>query len=94
MKLFNFLCWYYEDFKVVESLENSRVDSNLTTTTQVSVENQKELGSLPLLLVLEMQMAYLPDARKIKTTLIQVYYLFQEGAFSYLKTFFCSAVYF
>ena len=34
MKLFNFLCWYYEQFKVVESLENSRVDSNLTTTTK------------------------------------------------------------
>ena len=76
MKLFNFLCWYYEQFKVVESPENSRVDSNLTTTTQVSVENQKELRSLPLLLAIEMQMAYLPDAKKIETTLIQVYYLF------------------
>ena len=76
MKLFNFLCWYYEQFNVVESLENSRVDSNLTTRTQVSVENQKELRSLPLLLVNEMQMAYLPDARKIETTLIHVYYLF------------------
>ena len=74
MKSFNFLCWYYEQFNVVESLENSRVDSNLTTRTQVSVENQKELRSLPLLLVIEMQMAYLPDARKKETTLIQVYY--------------------
>ena len=76
MKLFNFLCWYYEQFKVVESLESSLVDSNLTTTTQVSVENQKELRSLPLLLVIEVQMAYLPDAGKIETTLIQVYYSF------------------
>ena len=76
MKLFNFLCWYCKQFKVVESLENSWVDSNLTTTTQVSVENQKELRSLPLLLVIEMQMAYLPDARKIERKLIQVYYLF------------------
>ena len=75
MKLFIFLCWYYEQFKVVESLENSRVDSNLATTTQVSVENQKELRFLPLLLVIEMQMAYLPDAKKIETTLIQMYYL-------------------
>ena len=74
MKLFNFLCWYYEQLRVVESLENSPVDSNLTTTKQVSVENQKELRSLPLLLVIEMQMAYLPDARKKETTLIQVYY--------------------
>ena len=76
MKLFNFLCWYYEQFKVVETLESSLVDSNLTTTTQVSVENQKELRSLPLLLVIEVQMAYLPDAGKIETTLIQVYYSF------------------
>ena len=76
MKLFNFLCWYYEQLRVVESLENSPVDSNLTTTKQVSVENQKELRSLPLLLVIEMQMAYLPDARKIERTLIQVYYSF------------------
>ena len=76
MKLFNFLCWYYEQFKVVETLESSLVDSNLTTTTQVSVENQKELRSLPLLLVIEVQMAYLPDAGKIERTLIQVYYSF------------------
>ena len=68
------MCWYYEQLRVVESLENSPVDSNLTTTKQVSVENQKELRSLPLLLVIEMQMAYLPDARKKETTLIQVYY--------------------
>ena len=76
MKLFNFLCGYCEQFKVVESLENSRVDSNLKTTTQVSVENQKEMRSLPLLLVTEMQMVYFPVARKLETTLIQVYYLF------------------
>ena len=47
MKLFNFLCSCYEQFKVVESFENSRVDSNLTTTTLVSVEIQKKLRALP-----------------------------------------------
>ena len=47
------------------------------------------MRSLPLLLVIKLQMAYLPGARKIETTLIQVYYLFKEGAFSYLKKTFC-----
>ena len=61
MKLFNFLCWYYEQFKVVESLENSRVDSNLATTTLVSVEIQKELRALPLLRVTLFPLAYFPD---------------------------------
>ena len=60
MKLFNFLCSCYEQFKVVESFENSRVDSNLTTTT-LSVEIQKKLRALPLLLVTAMPLAYFPD---------------------------------
>ena len=61
MKLFNFLCSCYEQFKVVESFENSRVDSNLTTATLVSVEIQKKLRALPLLLVTAMPPAHFPD---------------------------------
>ena len=61
MKLFNFLCSCYEQLKVVESFENSRVDSNSTTTTLVSVEIQKKLRALPLLLVTAMPLAYFPD---------------------------------
>ena len=64
MKLFNFLCSCYEQFKVVESFENSRVDSNLTTATLVSVEIQKKLRALPLLLVTAMPPAHFPDCLK------------------------------
>ena len=40
------------------------------TSTLVSVEIQWELKALPLLLLsIERQIAYLPDARKIQTTL-------------------------
>ena len=73
MKLFIFLGRYYAQFnKFLVSRENSRVtcNSNLMTSTLVSVEIQWELKALPLLLLsIERQIAYLPDARKIQTTL-------------------------
>ena len=73
MKLFIFLGRYYAQFnKILISRENSRVtcNSNLMTSTLVSVEIQWELKALPLLLLsIERQIAYLPDARKIQTTL-------------------------
>ena len=73
MKLFIFLGRYYAQFnKFLISRENSRVkcNSNLMTSTLVSVEIQWELKALPLLLLsIERQIAYLPDARKIQTTL-------------------------
>ena len=73
MKLFIFLGRYYAQFnKFLISRENSRVtcNSNLMTSTLVSVEIQRELKALPLLLLsIERQIAYLPDARKIQTTL-------------------------
>ena len=73
MKLFMFLGRYYAQFnKFLISRENSRVtcNSNLMTSTLVSVEIQWELKALPLLLLsIERQIAYLPDARKIQTTL-------------------------
>ena len=73
MKLFIFLGRYYAQFnKFLISHENSRVtcNSNLMTSTLVSVEIQWELKALPLLLLsIERQIAYLPDARKIQTTL-------------------------
>ena len=73
MKLFIFLGRYYAQFnKFLISRENSRVtcNSNLMTSTLVSVEIQWELKALPLLfLSIERQIAYLPDARKIQTTL-------------------------
>ena len=73
MKLFIFLGRYYAQFnKFLVSRENSRVtcNSNLMTSTLVSVEIQWELKALPLLfLSIERQIAYLPDARKIQTTL-------------------------
>ena len=73
MKLFIFLGRYYAQFnKFLLSRENSRVkcNSNLMTSTLVSVEIQWELKALPLLLLsIERQIAYLPDARKIQTTL-------------------------
>ena len=74
MKLFIFLGRYYAQFnKFLVSRENSRVtcNSNLMTSTLVSVEIQWELKALPLLfLSIERQIAYLPDARKIQTTLV------------------------
>ena len=73
MKLFIFLGRYYAQFnKFLISRENSRVkcNSNLMTSTLVSVEIQWELKALPLLLLsIERQIAYLPNARKIQTTL-------------------------
>ena len=73
MKLFIFLGRYYAQFnKFLISRENSRVtcNSNLMTSTLVSVEIQWELKALPLLLLsIERQIAYLPDARKIQTKL-------------------------
>ena len=73
MKLFIFLGRYYAQFnEFLISRENSRVtcNSNLMTSTLVSVEIQWELKALPLLLLsIERQIAYLPDARKIQTTL-------------------------
>ena len=73
MKLFIFLGRYYAQFnKFLVSRENSRVtcNSNLMTSTLVLVEIQWELKALPLLLLsIERQIAYLPDARKIQTTL-------------------------
>ena len=73
MKVFIFLGRYYAQFnKFLISRENSRVtcNSNLMTSTLVSVEIQWELKALPLLLLsIERQIAYLPDARKIQTTL-------------------------
>ena len=73
MKLFIFLGRYYAQFnKFLISRENSRVtcNSNLMTSTLVSVEIQWELKALPLILLsIERQIAYLPDARKIQTTL-------------------------
>ena len=73
MKLFIFLGRYYAQFnKFLVSRENSRVtcNSNLMTSSLVSVEIQWELKALPLLLLsIERQIAYLPDARKIQTTL-------------------------
>ena len=73
MKLFIFLGRYYAQFnKFLISRENSRVtcNSNLMTSTLVSVEIQWELKALPLLLLsIERQIAYLPDATKIQTTL-------------------------
>ena len=73
MKLFIFLGRYYAQFnKFLISRENSRVtcNSNVMTSTLVSVEIQWELKALPLLLLsIERQIAYLPDARKIQTTL-------------------------
>ena len=73
MKLFIFFGRYYAQFnKFIVSRENSRVtcNSNLMTSTLVSVEIQWELKALPLLLLsIERQIAYLPDARKIQTTL-------------------------
>ena len=73
MKLFIFLGRYYAQFnKFLVSRENSRVtcNSSLMTSTLVSVEIQWELKALPLLLLsIERQIAYLPDARKIQTTL-------------------------
>ena len=73
MKLFIFLGRYYAQFnKFLISRENSRVtcNSNLMTSTLVPVEIQWELKALPLLLLsIERQIAYLPDARKIQTTL-------------------------
>ena len=73
MKLFIFLGRYYAQFnKFLVSRENSRVtcNSNLMTSTLVSVEIQWELKALPLLLLsIERQIAYLPDARKIQTAL-------------------------
>ena len=73
MKLFIFLGRYYAQFnKFLISRENSRVtcNSNLMTSTLVSVEIQWELKALPLLLLsIERQIAYLHDARKIQTTL-------------------------
>ena len=73
MKLFIFLGRYYAQFnKFLISRENSRVkcNSNLMTSTLVSVEIQWELKALPLLLLsIERQIAYLPDARKIQATL-------------------------
>ena len=72
MKLFIFLGRYYAQFtKFLISRENSRVtcNSNLMTSTLVSVEIQWELKALPLLLLsIERQIAYLPD-EKIQTTL-------------------------
>ena len=72
MKLFIFLGRYYAQFnKFLISRENSRVtcNSNLMTSTLVSVEIQWELKALPLLLLsIERQIAYLPDA-KIQPTL-------------------------
>ena len=73
MKLFIVLGRYYAQFnKFLVSCENSRVtcNSNLMTSTLVSVEIQCELKALPLLLLsIERQIAYLPDATKIQTTL-------------------------
>ena len=73
MKLFIFLGRYYAQFnKFLVSRENSRVtcNSNLMTSTLVAVGIQWELKALPLLLLsIERQIAYLPDARKIQTTL-------------------------
>ena len=72
MKLFIFLGRYYAQFTFLVSRENSRVtcNSNLMTSTLVSVEIQCELKALPILLLsIERQIAYLPDARKIQTTL-------------------------
>ena len=73
MKLFIFLGRYYAQFnKFLISRENSRVtcNSNLMTSILVSVEIQWELKALPLLLLsIERQIVYLPDARKIQTTL-------------------------
>ena len=72
MKLFIFWGRYYAQFnKFLVSRENSRVtcNSNLMTSTLVSVEIQWEVKALPLLLLsIERQIAYLPDARKIQTT--------------------------